>query len=139
MSEENVEIVHRAFETFQAGMERGDPGAAYDAGVMAADAEWVTTREFEGRTVWRGREEYVEFVRTWTEQLNDWSVRVKRLMDAGSDRVVALMHQSAIGKESGAPVEWDNGLVYELRDGLIIRVTNYVTHADALDAVGLRE
>ena len=38
MSEENVEVVRRAFETFQAGMERGDPGAAYDAGVMAGDA-----------------------------------------------------------------------------------------------------
>ena len=139
MSEENVEVVRRAFETFQAGMERGDPGAAYDAGVMAADAEWVTNREFEGRTVWAGREEFVEFVRIWTEQLDDWSVRVERLIDAGDDRVVALQHQSAIGKESGVPVDWDNGLVYELKDGLIVRVTNYVTHADALEAAGLRE
>jgi ketosteroid isomerase-like protein len=139
MSEENVEIVRQAFETFQAGMERGDPGAAYDSGVMVVDAEWVTTREFEGRTVWAGREEFVEFVRTWTEQLDDWSVRVERLIDAGGDRVVALTHQSAIGKESGVPVEWDNGLVYELKDGLIVRVTNYVTHADAIEAAGLPE
>ena len=139
MSEENVEVVRQAIETFQAGMERGDPGAAYDAGVMVVDAEWVTTREFEGRTVWAGREEFVEFVRTWTEQLDDWSVRVERLIDAGDDRVVALTHQSAIGKGSGVPVEWDNGLVYELKDGLIVRVTNYVTHADALKAAGLSE
>jgi ketosteroid isomerase-like protein len=139
MSEENVEVVRRASEAFAAGMQRGDPGAAWDAGVMAVDAEWATTRAFEGRTVWAGREEFVEFVRTWTEQLDDWSVRVERLIDAGDDRVVALTHQSATGKESGVPVEWDNGLIYELKNGRIVRVTNYVTHAAALEAAGLEE
>jgi ketosteroid isomerase-like protein len=139
MSEENVEVVRRASDAFQAGMERGDPGAPFDAGVMAADAEWVTSRAFEGRTVWVGREEFVAFVRTWIEQLDDWSIRVERLIDAGDDRVVALNHQSATGRESGVPVEWDNGVVYELKDGLIIRVTNYATHAEALEAARLSE
>ena len=33
MSEENVEIVRRQiWRGFQAGMERGDPGAVFDAG-----------------------------------------------------------------------------------------------------------
>ena len=139
MSEENVEVVRRAFETFQAGMELGDPGAAYDAGVMAADAEWVTAREIDGRTVWAGREEFVDFMRTWTEPFENWSVQIERLIDVDDDRVVALTHQSATGEESGVPVEMNLAQLYELKDGLIVRVTHYVTHADALEAAGLSE
>ena len=71
MSEENVEIVRRAIEAFRAGMERGDPGTAYDAMVVADDAEWVVREAFEGQTVWVGREEFVEFMRTWTEEFDD--------------------------------------------------------------------
>jgi hypothetical protein len=105
MSEENVEIVRRQIERFQAGMERGDPGAVFDAETVAADAEWI----------------------------------VREGMDADEDRVVALTRQSGTGKGSGVPVELDLGLIYELKDGRVIRITNYLTHAEALEAAGLSE
>lgn len=139
MSQENVEIVRRNFESFQAGMERGDPGAPWDAGINAVDAEWIVPEGLEGRTVWVGREGFVEFIRTWTEQFDDWSLQVERLIDTGDDRVVALTRQSATGKESGVPVELNLGMVYELKDGRVIRMTNYLTHAEAFEAAGLRE
>jgi ketosteroid isomerase-like protein len=78
-------------------------------------------------------------LRTWTEQFDDWTFQVDRLIDAGDDRVVVLIHQRGTGKESGVPVEWNSGVVFELRDGRIIRATNYSTLADALEAAGLRE
>jgi ketosteroid isomerase-like protein len=134
MSEENVEIVRRALEV-QFGS-----GAAFDLGLLADDFEWILVPEpFEGRSVWRGREEWGEFVRLWTQDFDDFSFQVVRVIDAGGDRVVALLHQSGIGKESGVPVEWDNGVVFELRDGRVIRATNYLSHAEALEAAGLRE
>jgi ketosteroid isomerase-like protein len=139
MSQEKVEIVRRQIEGFQAGMERGDPGAVFDAGTVAADAEWIVREGMDGRTVWTGREEFVEFMRTWTEEFEGWSIQVERLIDAGEDRVVALTHQSGTGKGSGVPVELDLGLIYELKDGRVIRITNYLTHAEALEAVGLSE
>ncbi len=49
------------------------------------------------------------------------------------------MRQSATGKESGVRVGAENGVVYELRDGRIIRATNYLAHAEALEAAGLSE
>jgi ketosteroid isomerase-like protein len=134
MSQENVEVVRRVFEQFQAGMERGDPGA----GLSAPDIEWVTP-QFEGRRVWRGREGFVEFVRAWTEGFEDWSLQVERLIDAGGDRVVVLTHQSATGKASGVPVELDSGVIYEVQDGRIIRGSLYGSHGEALEAAGLRE
>jgi ketosteroid isomerase-like protein len=140
MPEENVEIVRRSFDALQAGLARGEPGAGFDLGLLADDFEWILVPEpFEGRSLWRGREDWVEFLRLWTQDFDDFSFQVVRLIDAGRDRVVALMRQSGTGKESRAPVEWDNGVVFELRDGRIIRATNYLSHAEALEAAGLSE
>jgi ketosteroid isomerase-like protein len=120
--------------------QRGRPGTGFDLDLVADDYEWILTEgSFEGRSLWRGREDWVEFMRLWTEQFDDYSFEIVRLIDAGDDRVVALLHQSGIGKESGVPVEWDNGMVMELKDGRVIRATNYLSHADALEAAGLRE
>jgi ketosteroid isomerase-like protein len=139
MSRENVEICRRGFEQFQAGLARGDPGAVFDSGVMATDAEWMPPPGFPGPPVYRGREGFVEFMRTWTEDFEDFSLRLERLIDAGDDRVVGLFHHRATGKASGVPVELHQGLVYELEGGRVIRCRNYVDHAGALEAAGLRE
>jgi len=140
MSEENVEIVRRGAERLRAAIERGDPGAFFDPATQAVDFEWVLTGlGVEGKRIWTGREEFVEFLRIWTESFDDWSFHFDRFIDAGDDRVVALFHQSGTGKGSGVPVEWESGVVYELKDGLIVRVTNYATLPDALEAAGLSE
>jgi hypothetical protein len=73
---------------------------------LVADAEWMPVPGFAGPAVYRGREGFVEFMRTWTEDFEDWSIRLERLIDAGNDRVVALLHQWATGKGSGVPVEF---------------------------------
>ena len=139
MSEENVEIVRRAFEEFKAGLARGDPGAPFDLGLNAPDAEWVLPPGTPGmREVYRGREGFLEFIRTWTEDF-DWAIDLERVIDAGEHRVVALFHQRGTGKASGVPVEWHMGLVYELRDGRIQRMTNFLDPAKALEAAGLSE
>jgi ketosteroid isomerase-like protein len=139
MSEENVEVVRRGLEELQAGVERGDAGAAFDLGIVADDFEWILAGPFEGRTVWRGREGWVEFMRMWTEQFDGYSLHVERLIAADDGRVVALMRQLGTGKESGVPVEWDTASVCELKGGRIIRTTNYNSHAEALEAAGLSE
>ena len=140
MSQENVEVVRRVFEEFQAGMERGDPGAFFDSETIADDHEWIAVPAArDRRSVWRGREGFVEFVRTWTEDFEDRSIQAERWIDAGDDRVVALTHQSGSGKGSGVPVELDLGVVSELKDGRIVRMRNYLTHAEALEAAGLEE
>jgi ketosteroid isomerase-like protein len=139
MSEENIEIVRRVFEAFQAGLVRGDPAAVFDSGVVASDAEWIMPPRSPGfRSVYRGRDGFLEFMRTWTEDF-DWSIELERVMDAGNDRVVAVFHQRATGKGSGVPVELHMGLLYELQDGRVIRMRNFLDPAEALEAAGLRE
>jgi ketosteroid isomerase-like protein len=138
MSQENVEIMRRVFEEFQAGIERGDLADRLEE-TVADDSEFITAVPLEGRSVWRGREGFAEFMRAWTENFEDWSIRLERLIDAGDDRVVGLTHQSATGKASGAPVELNLGTVAELKDGRVVRMRNYLTYAEALEAAGLRE
>ena len=43
MSQENVEIVRQVLEAFQQGLEHDDPGAAFDTGIVTADAGGVDT------------------------------------------------------------------------------------------------
>jgi len=139
MSQEHVEIVRRSLEAFQRALEGDDPGAAFDTGLLADDWEWVLPNQFEGKSVWRGRQEYVEFLRAWTGEFEDFSIRFEQLIDAGDDRVVIIYRQRGTGKGSGVPVEWHGGLISELRDGRVTRTRSYLDPAEALEAAGLSE
>jgi ketosteroid isomerase-like protein len=140
MSQKNVEIVRRVYEAWSAGLERDDPGAVFDSEDVAGDFEFaIEGFEFEGRSVWRGREGYVEWFRTWTAEFEDWSLQLERLIEARHNRVVALTYQSARGKASGAPVEVRLGSVWELKDGRVVRLRTYLDPVEALEAAGLRE
>jgi ketosteroid isomerase-like protein len=139
MSRENVEVVRRVFEAFRAGLGRGDPGAAYDdTDVLAADAEWVAVRDL-GAEVFRGRDGFIEFMRRWTEDFEDWDIQLDRLIDAGEDRVVAVFHQTAKGRASGVPVELNVAIVYDLERGRVVRMRNYLDLHEALEAAGQGE
>ena len=140
MSEENVEIVRRVFDQFLLGLQRGDPAAFFDSEAVDDAYEWVTVdAELDGNSVWQGREGFLEFLGTWTQEFSEWSISVERWIDAGNDRVIALTRQSAVGKASGVPVELPIGQVYELEEGRLVRVRNYRGHAEALEAAGLSE
>src|SRR5215204_5326851 len=138
MSQENLEIAQQLFAEFQAGLERDEPGSWFDPDLVADDYEWIVPTPLDGRSVWRGREGFVEFILTWTEQFDDWSIQVERWIDAGENRVVALTRQSAVEKGSGVPVELNLGQVWEFEAGRLERVMAYLSHAETLEAVGLQ-
>jgi ketosteroid isomerase-like protein len=139
MSQENVEIVRKAFEAFRDGVGRGDPGAVFDSAVVAADAEFIPIRGYPGPPSYRGREAFVEFWRTWTEEFDRHSITTEQLIEAPSDRVVGLTHQVGTGKASGTTVEAHMAIVYELEGGQVVRMRVYVERTEAFKAVGLSE
>jgi ketosteroid isomerase-like protein len=139
MSEQDVEIVRRTFAAFQAGLASGNPAAAFDAGLIGLDAEWIVPVEAPGlRSVYRGREEFIEFMRTWTEDF-DWSIELEQVIDAGNGRVVITSRQRATGKGSGVPVELQMGALWEVKGGRVIRIENFFDPADAFEVAGLSE
>jgi ketosteroid isomerase-like protein len=149
MSEENVEIVRRTTDAMQAALERYDLRAEVDVEAMAVefdaesvaspDLELVPDRHVPGVESYRGVKGLVEFMRTWTENFEDWSNEYERFIDAPNDRVVAIAHQSGRGQGSSVPVEMRYGMVFELEDRRVIRLRLFMDPAEALEAAGLSD
>ena len=131
MSQENVEIVRAAYETWNAGnmdalREMYDPDAMLVRGLEG----WPETFPIVGR----------EAVIAYFEQLREtWdsdNVETVRLDDAGDSVVVrTIWHGHGHGPEMN--LEWS--VVSTLRRGKIFFLEYYWNHADALEAVGLAE
>jgi len=132
VSADNVDVVRRLIESFQQGLAEGDL-TKYDARLVAPDLEWIPDHNaaLGVNAVYRGAAGFGEFMRTWTEGFDEW------MLDVDDDRVLAIVRQTARGKASGAPVELHQGVIYELRDGRVIRIRNYLDPAEAIAAAGL--
>jgi ketosteroid isomerase-like protein len=139
MLQANVEIARRIAEAFEAGVQRGDFAAPWETGAVAEDCEFVPAPEYAEQRSYEGREGFSEFMSRWTEDFENYSVQVERLVDAGEDRVVGFFTQSATGKGSGAPVEQKYATVYDLENGQLVRLSIYFDRNQALEAAGLRE
>jgi ketosteroid isomerase-like protein len=129
MSEENVEIVRRAFQYLVSGHGGSEVQASFDPNVVMKPVE---TGETYGVNAIRDN-----FDR-WQSTFDELEVTVEEMIDAG-DRVVHSAHWRGRGRGSGIKIDARYHEVYTLRDGKIIRVHEYTERADALEAAGLEE
>ena len=136
MSQENVEVVKRAVEAWQ----RDD----FDSWLATIDpaVEWrglAIDRLAEGsESVYRGHE---GMRRLWhfLRIEFDLEVEAQELRDVGDDRVVLLGGFRWRGPSSGIVIESPVGYVVTVRDGKIVRAEDYLSHEEAVKAVGLEE
>jgi ketosteroid isomerase-like protein len=129
MSQENVEIVRRAFQYLASGRGGSEVLASFDPNVVMKPVETGATY---GVTAIRDNFE------RWQSTFDELEVTVEEIIDAG-DRVVHSAHWGGRGRGSGIKVDARYYEVYTLRDGKIIRVDEYTERADALEAAGLSE
>ncbi len=130
MSQENVEIVRRAWEAFM----RHDNEAA----LALYDPEVELHHPVDG-SVYRGLTGVRAYFRDWFDVWGEvLSNDAEEWIDAG-DEVIAVMHVGARGRRSGVAVERREWHVWTLRDGKLRRLRIYATRAEALEAVGLSE
>jgi len=133
MSQENVEIVRRAYERFSVtGVLRPeiyDPDFVWDMSMFHGWPEKQTYPGIEGAA---------EFLGNWIDAWEEWELRVEELRDAG-DRVVAIVRQTGRAKATGLPTEMQFAQVWTLRGGKQTRMEMYASPAAALEAVGLRQ
>jgi ketosteroid isomerase-like protein len=130
MSQENLEIVRRLLEAcnrrdFEAMLETGD-----------SEIEIVTlmTGTYRGHAGWR------QLVEEMADEVSGFQFFPEDLIDVGQDSVVAVTRWVGTGSTSGIAVpDTTIGLVYTLRDGLVVRQESFRNRADALKAVGLEE
>jgi len=138
MSQENVELVRRAFGLFS----EGGPEAVIRAGFWSPEIVFdMSPSEIPGLGVYRGHDEArALFEEDWfgAFPFEEWEVVLEELIDAG-DQVVAISRQRGLGASSGATAELEQGLIFTLRDGAAVRVEIYGDPKKALEAAGLRE
>jgi uncharacterized protein len=133
MSQENVELVRRAFEAYS----RGDiDGAVSD---FAPDCRYTAAGIIPDRTgVFRGPEGYKEFISWLRSEFDDAHAEVDELIDAGDTVVVGSTLQGR-GRQSGAPAKFTFWQVWTVQNGKFVRGQGFTSRGEALEAAGLRE
>jgi uncharacterized protein len=135
MSRENVEAVRRSFELWL--------GGDFDAWLATIDPDvgWdISTHPLpDVPNYGRGRDALVtDMLATYVSGWTDYSVELKELVDAG-DHVVAVLHETAMMRETGVPLDRDLVQVWTVRDGRSTFLRVFRTKAEALEAAGLSE
>jgi ketosteroid isomerase-like protein len=133
MSKENVEIVRRGFEHFQATgeflPEIVDPEFVWDMSNFRGWPEEKTYAGIEGAQ---------RFMRDWLEAWDDWQFDVESFHDVG-DKVVAIVRQRGRAKTTGMSVDMIFAQVLTVRHGKQVRMEMYADPTEALEAAWLSE
>ena len=135
MSQENVEIVRRVADAYN----RRDVGAML--GELHPEIEWQPWLQVQlggGATVYRGHQGIREGIRDGEEAFSEIQAEPSEVRDLG-ERVLAIGHLRARGKESGAITESAIAWIVEFESGKVIRVREYLDPSQALEAAGLSE
>ena len=132
MSQENVEIVRRAFEAWNAGSsdvlrELYDPNAIIVRGLEG----WP-----EGEEPAVGREAVLRVFEEVREAWDADTLEPISLIDAG-DRVVVRQKWHGVGQGPESTMECT--VVFTLRKGKVFLMEYFWDHTEALSAVGLSE
>jgi uncharacterized protein len=132
MSQENVELVREVYEAWN----RDD----FDAWLSCQDPaiEWHTGFAPIGG-VYRGVEGMREFWTALRTELENLQVELQEIREVGDDRVVVLAEIRWRGPASEIELQGPLALVITIRNGKIVRSVDYLSHQEALEAVGLRQ
>jgi ketosteroid isomerase-like protein len=131
MSEENVEIVRRAHEVWNAG-DMDTLREMYDPGIIWRGPEgWPEPGPYAGREAVMGQVEQMR--ETWD---TDSFELISELIDVG-DRVAVRFIWRGAGHGPEANIEATG--VYTVRKGRIIGIEFFWDHAEALATLGLSE
>jgi ketosteroid isomerase-like protein len=144
MSQENVEIVRRAYEITNsigrtgAGFVDPEEVAPEFWARLAPDFELHERSELPDAKVYRGPDEAKEFWRKTQQVFAELRWEPKEFIDLGH-AVVVKARVVAVGRGSDVATEMAETNVFWFRDGKIVRLKGFATKAEALEAAGLSE
>lgn len=134
MAQGNAEIVRRVIDA----VNRRD--------AETLDPLWSEEGEFNSRLaaseghVFRGRQGMRDYFAWLDEAFGEVRTEVEEIIDAGEDRIVALLRGSVRGRTSGVPLDDQRfAIVFTFQGERIVRADSYFSPAEALEAAGLSE
>jgi ketosteroid isomerase-like protein len=131
MSQENVELVRRAYEAYL----RGDVTGMLEN--VAPD--FVLYRAAPDGATYHGPGAIMQVITDWTEDFAEFGMNTGEFIDANESQVIVRVHQHAVGARSGVATEADFWFVHTIRGETIVRLDAYSDRVEALEAAGLRE
>jgi len=134
MSEENVEIVRKAFAAF----ERGD----IEGVLRLCDEDIVITQPPDLPGVspeQRGHRGVLEALAIWPEQWDEYRIELLRVDPAPGGKVFVAQRSSGRGKQSGVEVDMDFSFVFTIREEKISEWRLFMQEEQAVEAAGLSE
>jgi ketosteroid isomerase-like protein len=131
MSQQNVEVARRAFESFN----RRDLAGAVAA--FERDAEWMPYLASLEEESYRGRDDIERMWREVLRDIPDLRMELVRVVADSPETVVLEVEFVGMGKASGADIRTAIFQAASFSDGKITRVQGFRTATEALDAVGL--
>ena len=131
MSQENVEIVRRAYAAFN----RGDPEGL--DGVISADCvmDWSQSQGPE-KGVYHGLDGAARWIAAIREAFEEFELAPSEYIGSG-DRIVVPTRVTGRGRGSGVAVDASGTTLWEIRDGRVDRFVLYQSREEALEAAGL--
>jgi ketosteroid isomerase-like protein len=134
MSQENVEILRGGFEAFA----QGDVEAVLDR--LDPDIEWsAAIAPILGVTTVHGKAALRKFlVQDLRDGFEDFRAEPLSFEDHG-DTVLVLTRYSGRGTASGVEIGQTFHSIYVFRNGTIVKMRDYATKTEALEAAGLSE
>lgn len=133
MSQENSKTVRRAVDA----MNRRDLKTLNT--LFADDSEFRSRLAASEGRIFRGQEGIRHYFEFLDDAFEEYRCEVQKVIDAGEDRVVALLTFSARGRGSGVSLNQHFGLVLDFQGKQIARMDSYFTPAEAIEAAGLDE
>ena len=132
MTQENIDTLRRGYEAFA----RRDLDAALE--MMDPQIEAHDAPETPDATVHYGR---AAVRRDWEQMFalfEDFTIDIEEVFD-GDEELVVFLRLSGRGRESGAEVDATMAHVWTIREGLAIRLRQYLDRTEAFEAAGLSE
>ena len=126
----NAEVVDR----FIAAFEAGDLAAALEC--MDPDVELLPIRAQLDGSSYRGHDGYTRLLDDFAADWDDLRLVKERTYEEG-DRILTTGRLQATGKTSGIALDVPLALLYELRDGKVVRLQSFSDPEEALRISGL--
>ena len=134
VSQENVKIVLRAFDSIN----RGDADAALRDAADDFEMDWSNSMgPLKG--TYRGRQEVLTLWRSFLDAWDSLTWDPEEIIEVDESRVIAVNHVRMRGRGSGADVEAVGVQLWTISDGTAQSIKLFQSKAEALQAVGLGE
>ena len=133
MSQENVDLMNDVVDALNTG------GVEAALAYVHPEIAWYGPPEWLEQEVYNGHQGLRELNESWRQSFDEYGLDLKRVIDLGGNRVVALLMQHGRIKAGGNPMELALAWTVEVLDGQLARVDVHFSWKAALEAAGLSE